>query len=166
MRGLKVEDPTVRAMCRAYTNQRARAIGRGIAFEFTFEEWRQWWLIGNRWSLRGRTRDALVMARCDDGGPYSPENVYCTTQRGNYFAMPREKRRAHLAVLAEKAKQRWQDPWARLAMRRGAQHPRSRPVKTQAGIFANATLAAEAFEITRQHAARLAREKREGWEYV
>ena len=75
-------DDIERAMRRAYIGQRCRAIGRGIAFEFTFEEWRRWWLTDDRWQNRGRCKGQFVMARRNDNGPYSPDNVYCTTQQG------------------------------------------------------------------------------------
>lgn len=150
MRGVKVEDPTERAMRRAYTNQRASAKGRGIAFEFTFEQWREWWQ--REWHQRGRNYKQFVMARRDQKGPYRPDNVICITQSQSSL------RQSPLLV-------RKTIPKAHLHMR-GAAHPASRAVKTQAGIFGSAALAAEAFEITRQHAARMAREKLEGWEYV
>ncbi len=152
-------------MRRAYTNQRSRAKGRGIAFEFTFEQWKAWWLTNDRWSLRGRHKNNLVMARPGDTGPYSPDNVFCITQYENLkISIPLDKRQAAAKASGNRA---WANYDAhRMRMRRGATHPRSRPIRTQVGVFANATLAAKAFEISRQHAARLAREKLEGWEYI
>jgi len=47
----------------------------------------------------------------------------------------------------------------------GTAHPRSRAVITPGGRFDNAALAAEHYEITRQHAARMARLGMEGWRY-
>ena len=163
----RIDDPIERAMRRAYTTQRSRAKGRGIAFLFTFEQWKAWWMVGDRWSRRGRTKGALVMARPGDAGPYSPDHVVCISQRENLTEEPnlnitraRKQRRRLLA------KRMWGNPARIDAMRRGATHPRSRPIKTQVGVFANATLAAKAFEITRQTAARMARLGLEGWHYI
>jgi hypothetical protein len=145
----------------AYQRHRQSARQRGIQFLFHFETWKAWWLTDNRWANRGRHREQFVMARRYDDGPYSPDNVYCTTAQGNYFAVPQEKRLAAV-------RKGWINHPERVSHLkvRGEKHPRARPVKTQAGIFGSAALAAEAFEITRQEAARKAREKREGWEYV
>jgi hypothetical protein len=79
----RYKDRTEAAMRRAYIGQRCRAKSRGIAFLFTFEQWRAWWLIDDRWGRRGRRADQLMMARCGNAGPYSPDNVFCTTPKGN-----------------------------------------------------------------------------------
>ena len=60
----RYKDRTEAAMRRAYIGQRCRAKSRGIAFLFTFEQWRAWWLIDDRWGRRGRRADQLMMARC------------------------------------------------------------------------------------------------------
>lgn len=152
-RGKRIDDPLVRAMRRAYTNQRSRAKGRGIAFEFTFEQWCAWWQ--REWQLRGRNYKQFVMGRKNDRGPYSPGNVVCITQGQNA--------KDHFSKMPPLPRPAWPPP--HLGMR-GAAHPCSRRVRTPAGIFESATLAGEAFEISRQHAARLARENLEGWEYI
>lgn len=150
-RGKRIDDPQERAMRRAYTNQRSRAKGLGIAFEFTFEQWREWWQ--REWDQRGRNYKQFVMAGIDERGPFKPGNVKCITQSQNSLrrSPPVWWKTAH--------------PKAHLGMR-GAAHPASRSVRTPAGIFESATMAGEAFEISRQHAARLAREQRDGWDYI
>jgi hypothetical protein len=55
-------------------------------------------------------------------------------------------------------------PKNRHLTQRGDDHPRSRAVITPAGRFGSAALAAKHYGVTRQHAARLAREGRE-WRY-
>lgn len=157
----QIHDPIERAMWKAYNQQRWRARQSGIPFLFTFEQWVAWWMTDGRWALRGRSKNKLVMARVADKGGYFPGNVYCTTLRGNLLDVPHEKRRI--------ATQRgWDDHPERVShfAVRGANHPRSRPVKTPRGIFGSATLAAEAFEITRHHAALMARRGLKGWRYI
>ena len=56
----RYKDRTEAAMRRAYIGQRCRAKSRGIAFLFTFEQWRVWWLIDDRWERRGRRADQLM----------------------------------------------------------------------------------------------------------
>jgi|SRR6185369_15376265 len=64
----------------AYYNHLAKARRRGIPFEFTFEEWVNWWedhLGGNWFKKRGSHKGQYVMARFNDAGPYTPKNVKC-----------------------------------------------------------------------------------------
>jgi hypothetical protein len=58
----------------AFLDQRCNAKKRGIPFEFSFEEWVEWW--GEDINRRGCNADGLVMARYGDDGPYQPDNVY------------------------------------------------------------------------------------------
>jgi hypothetical protein len=58
-----------------------------------------------------------------------------------------------------------QKPPARRS-RTGKEHPRSRAVRTPAGVFDSLSQASEAFGISPSHALRLARERRDGWSYV
>jgi len=53
--------------------QKTHAKIRGIDFNFTFEQWVTWW--GDDISQRGCRKGQLVMARLNDIGPYSPDNV-------------------------------------------------------------------------------------------
>lgn len=70
-------------MAEAYKNQVRSSRKRGIDFLLTFEEWREWWLIDDRWSNRGRCAGQFVMARKGDAGPYSIDNIYLATSRQN-----------------------------------------------------------------------------------
>lgn len=65
----------------AYYNHRTNARKRGIGWRFTFESW--WAIWEPYWHLRGRGTNGLCMARERDDGPYSPENIYLTTNLGN-----------------------------------------------------------------------------------
>ena len=56
-----------------FYNQRRNALQRGIEWQFTFEEWLDWW--GDEIEKRGRRKGQLVMARFNDEGPYHPSNV-------------------------------------------------------------------------------------------
>ena len=56
-----------------YRQQKQNARRRGISFEFTYQEWLDWW--GEDIVLRGKGKDKLVMARNNDCGAYSPDNV-------------------------------------------------------------------------------------------
>jgi hypothetical protein len=66
---------------------------RGIPFQFTISDWWSWWQTDNRWAGRGVGSQGLVMARFNDQGPYSPENVYCVTNAQNARDIGYERRR-------------------------------------------------------------------------
>lgn len=57
----------------AYFHQRARAKRRGIGFELTFEQWREWW--GADIDRRGTRKGDLCMQRIRDTGPYALGNI-------------------------------------------------------------------------------------------
>ncbi|AAX63608.1 PHG31p119nc [Aeromonas phage 31] len=67
----------------AYSNQKRRALHRGIEWKFTFESWLSWWENTGRINDRGRNKGQYVMCRNNDTGPYSPDNVYCGTHSDN-----------------------------------------------------------------------------------
>ncbi|GEO19315.1 hypothetical protein [Microvirga aerophila] len=146
---------------RAFQVQRTTACRRGIPFLFTFTEWWAWWRIDARWEHRGNGLGKLMMARFNDAGAYSPENVYCATHEQNSRDISYETR-----SITNKA------GWARGRARnsplfsKGANNPNSRPVETPEGIFASATLAAEHFGFSRHYASYLAREERHGWRWA
>jgi len=56
-----------------YYTQKSSANSRNIEFQFTYEEWINWW--GDDIVNRGRKAGQLVMARIGDQGPYHPDNV-------------------------------------------------------------------------------------------
>jgi hypothetical protein len=56
-----------------YGCQKTHAKLRGIEFNFTFQEWIDWW--GSDIINRGCRKGQLVMARIGDQGPYSSNNV-------------------------------------------------------------------------------------------
>src|SRR6478736_3736971 len=62
-----------RQLRHAYAGHRRSASKRGIPFQFTFEQWSEWWLMDDRWSRRGRKAGQLQMGRKGNSGPYSPE---------------------------------------------------------------------------------------------
>lgn len=63
--------------------QEAKA--RGIAWELTYEQWNNWWLMHgvDREVALPNTKDALCMCRIGDVGPYSLDNIYCATRSQN-----------------------------------------------------------------------------------
>ena len=70
----------------AYHCQLTQAKRRGLAFEFTYEEWIRWWEshLGPDWfQMRGKGSGKFVMSRKLDTGPYAPHNVECKTFRRN-----------------------------------------------------------------------------------
>lgn len=60
-----------------YSVQKTHAKLRGIEWQFTLEEWINWW--GDDIVNRGCRKGQLVMARRGDIGPYHPNNVYKAT---------------------------------------------------------------------------------------
>jgi hypothetical protein len=115
-------------------------------------------MVAGRRERRGLQRGQLVMARFNDTGPYSVENVYCTSVEQNTKDTSKEK-------LSAANKASWAIGRAKNSplFKKGAGNPNSRPVETPAGTFASATLAAEHFGFTRNYASYLARTERHGW---
>jgi hypothetical protein len=74
---------TGRSVYTKYLQQERVAKDRGIAWEFSFDEWCRVWHESGKWARRGRAGDAYVMARFGDVGPYSPANVEIITLRQN-----------------------------------------------------------------------------------
>ena len=71
---------------RMFTNHRSNANRRGIAFEFSFDEWVKWWedSLGSEWaSMRGKGRGKYHMARKGDKGSYNIDNVECRLHEQN-----------------------------------------------------------------------------------
>lgn len=66
-----------------YERQRYNAHYRGIAWEFTYKTWLQWWADTGKLSQRGRKSKEYCMCRIGDKGPYSPSNVFCATNAEN-----------------------------------------------------------------------------------
>lgn len=68
-------------MRQKYNEQRARAKGRNIEWQFTFQSWLAWW--GDDIVNRGLGKHQLVMCRKGDTGPYHPDNCYKASQSQN-----------------------------------------------------------------------------------
>ena len=64
-----------------YHNQKTRAKRRNIDWQFTYDTWIEWW--GEDIANRGHSKGKLVMARFNDVGPYSPDNVKKITHSEN-----------------------------------------------------------------------------------
>jgi hypothetical protein len=58
-----------------YTRQMWNAKRRDIKWDISFEKWSQIWEESGKWEERGRGPGGYVMARKDDTGAYSAENV-------------------------------------------------------------------------------------------
>ena len=56
-----------------FRTQRNNARRRNIDWQFTYDEWIEWW--GEDITNRGRKNGQLVMARNGDVGPYNVQNV-------------------------------------------------------------------------------------------
>jgi hypothetical protein len=96
-----------------------------------------------------------------------------TTRR--FTALPRQKREALIDAKEAEFRERLARELEALGSapkpaggrwRAGKEHLMARAVRTPAGVFDSARQASEAFEISPQHASRLARERRRGWSYV
>ena len=66
---------------KAYNAHKARAKRRRIPFEFSYEQWKTMW--DNSDKKRGRASDEYCMARHNDIGSYSVDNVSIITNREN-----------------------------------------------------------------------------------
>lgn len=86
-----------------YHAHKSRATRRGIEFLFTFKEWKTMW--DNSGKIRGRASDEYCMARYNDVGPYSVDNVSIITNRENcQFAVSHRDNDAWLIAI-RKARQ-------------------------------------------------------------
>ena len=70
----RVKNAHPRAL-RRYNEQRHNANDRGVPWAFVFATWWEVWERSGKWSERGRSRNAYVMARFGDVGPYAAWNV-------------------------------------------------------------------------------------------
>lgn len=159
------DDPPRKAFV-AYHAQRRAAKRRGIAWEFTLEEWWAWWQRDGNWKCRGREKDQIVMARFGDAGAYRPNNVFAATPRQNLS----DRALVDLLKRAEAAKRHWsaRTPEQNASLpifQKGEAHPRARPVLTPAGRFGNAREAAEYYGIDPSNASKRALRRRCGWIY-
>ncbi len=67
----------------AYGRQKANAGHRKIGWAFTLYTWWQVWEKSGMWEARGRGSGSCCMARRNDIGIYSPDNVYICTNHQN-----------------------------------------------------------------------------------
>ncbi len=67
----------------AYISHKGLAKSRGVPFELTFEEWYNWWLSTGHYHERGKKKGQYVMARFNDDGAYSLDNIKCILHSEN-----------------------------------------------------------------------------------
>jgi hypothetical protein len=72
---------------RKFNQQRGNARRRGIAWQLTFDEWRNIWLASGKWNQRGIHTGEYCMARPGDIGPYSVGNVRIVPVTQNHNEM-------------------------------------------------------------------------------
>lgn len=88
---------------KSYSKKRVDRNGDPIGWEFTFEEWLDVWQSSGKLHLRGTFAGGYVMARNDDIGPYSRDNVKIITHSENckfarsYWEGPSEEVRARIS---------------------------------------------------------------------
>lgn len=63
----------------AFGRAKCQAEWRGEGWLLTFEQYEEIW--GDRWHLRGRTKDTLCLSRIDYDLPWSQDNVEIITRR-------------------------------------------------------------------------------------
>src|ERR1044072_3948688 len=134
---LEARDPVERLglpdeVYQAFRSQLDTAKRRQIEFHFRLEQWWHWWQTHDpehgciRWQRGGVGKNALVMARFGDVGPYSPENVYCATHSKNTKdCIGRDPVR-----MAQQAREWHAHNVCHLTGKRGDRHPKSQAVGT------------------------------------
>jgi hypothetical protein len=103
-----------------YSMQKTSAEKRGIAWQFTFDEWFNWWQATGHWDNRGCKKGQYVMARFEDKGPYAINNVFCCSVEQNNS--DRHKFNSYVKAAVSKAQ--------------------SKPIMTPEGLFPSKILAA------------------------
>lgn len=66
-----------------YSAQKASAKIRGIDWQLSFNDWYDWWQQTGHWEERGCRKGQYVMSRIGDCGPYSLNNIFCSTVEQN-----------------------------------------------------------------------------------
>lgn len=80
----------------AFSAQRCHARRRGIEWNLKLWDWWTVWRESGKWGQRGRTKDAYVMCRFGDEGPYELGNVYIASVTHNCSVQPNNPyRRGH-----------------------------------------------------------------------
>ena len=67
-----------------YNQHKGTAIKRGIEWLFTFDTWLATWKASGHYDEMGNRKGQYCMARTNDEGPYSPDNVRVTTTEDNH----------------------------------------------------------------------------------
>ena len=115
-----------------YYEQTKKVESRNIEWQFTFETWLDWW--GDDLHLRGNRKDDLCMCRYQDSGPYHPDNCYKDTMANN----SRDKFK-HKPMSAEH----------RAKIKTRLSEVRSKPIKTDQGVFKSIQVAADSLGVHR-----------------
>lgn len=66
-----------------FYQHKTNAERRGVEFNFTFDEWFKMWGDSGKWDERGTGPEKYCMARHNDIGPYSIDNVSIQTNKEN-----------------------------------------------------------------------------------
>jgi hypothetical protein len=82
----------------SFIDQRSRAKQRGIAWEFSYEQWLSVWEASGHWNDRGRGVDRYCMSRKGDVGPYSIDNVVIAPFCQNSSDHPNKKKNLPMGV--------------------------------------------------------------------
>lgn len=136
--------PDERKMWEAYQSQARKARRRGVGFTISFEEWRAWWLVDDRWSNRGLKRGQFVMARKGDAGPYDLSNIYLATSEQNQADIPKSVRVAS----AYKGADTQRGKAGSYAHLRTEVHPRRLSIRSPEGVFPSIAAAGRHYGLT------------------
>jgi hypothetical protein len=78
---------------------------RGVEFKFTFDEWVKMWEDSGKWDERGWGSEKYCMARHNDTGPYSIDNVSIQTNKeNNQFSVTHRDHNKWLPAIIEARK--------------------------------------------------------------
>jgi len=149
---------------KAYKTQRTNARARGIEFDFTFEKWLEVWGKSGHLHERGLRGNGYVMARFNDEGPYSPDNVEIIRASENLSQhQVTEKRRQ---TVKDKIAQGWTRTGDYAHLRDRENHPKRRAVIDPYGVeYPSAAVAADILGLTRAAIATRCRRGWGGWHY-
>jgi hypothetical protein len=125
------------------------ARGRGIAFEFTFEQWWEIWKKSGHWHQRGKRSDQYCMSRFGDKGGYELGNVEIVTNHtncSNKIYRPiseahRKKLSTRFISLSElkNRSEAQRNRWARTTKEERQQHMQHARAKLSSQIISEAT---------------------------
>lgn len=158
-----------------YTQQMKTALKRNIKWIFTFESWWDVWQQSGHYSEMGNKKGCYCMARTNDEGPYSRDNVrICTVEENHREAV--NSTRKHTSIENQNCVYGPRIPWNKdktypatdnMKKHLNKVHKKNQKVVvTPLGEFNSIKEGAEANNVHAENARRWCHENKNGWKFA